>query len=253
LFHPQEVSDMQEPFLTNPRDYEENPKRRRHRRHRRSSNPVMALNRRHRRHRRNPIMALNRRHRRHHRDNPASSAGIVPALSVHGIVAWLPIAATGGVSMIVTNAAPTILNSYLNAPVGGVGPVAPMSQWMKWGVQAGVGVAGAWGANKFLGKKHAAAWLAGSFFLIATDVTATYVVPMIKPYLPVSWQAALPGGVVTPVPTTTTGTAAFPMYRPGAAAYPRLPSPGISGIRGVGNGGAASMVEADDMWGNQAA
>jgi hypothetical protein len=114
--------------------------------------------RRRRRLRSNPVR---RRRGRFLRDNPATIGGTVKKV--------LPLAITGGASIIATNLTP--------------GLVGVTSPWTRYGVQAATALAGGWAVGRFVGREHGVVWTVTGAAVIVADLLQKYVLRGILPGL----------------------------------------------------------------------
>lgn len=127
-----------------------NPRRRR-RSYRMNDNPKHKR----RRTRRNPV-------RRGFRGNPA--------LSIAGIKHILPLAVTGGASIIATGLVPSLIGMQ--------------SQWTRYGAQAATALIGGYAVDKFAGREHGLVWAVSGVAVIVADVLQRYVVSRVLPVAP---------------------------------------------------------------------
>ena len=81
----------------------------------------------------------------------------------------LPLAITGGASIIATNITP--------------GLVGVTSPWMRYGVQAATAFGGGWAVGKFIGKQHGVVWAVTGTAVIVADLLQKYVLRGILPGL----------------------------------------------------------------------
>ena len=121
------------------------------------------------------------------RRNPVLSLGLGRIAGVN-IRNLLPLAFTGGASVVATTIAPRV-----------VGVVNP---WAQYGVQAAVGIGGAAVINKTVGRDHGMAWAIASGAVIVADLLQKFVLSRVLPQY-VSGIDAFPDEVVE-------GIAAFP-------------------------------------------
>ena len=128
--------------------YANNPRRRRRSRRALSSNP-------------------RRRGSRRMRRNPAS-------LGLGGMVGSfrraLPLAVTGGASIIATNLAPSFAARYVGN-----------SNLAKYGVQVATAVVGGIGVSKFVGREHGTVWTVSGLAVIVADLAQKYLLGRFLP------------------------------------------------------------------------
>lgn len=139
-------------------------------------------------------MMDNPRRRRAYRRNPVALGGIMSSVS-----RALPLAVTGGASIIVTNMAPGFAARFV-----GTSDVA------KYGVQFATAVAGGIGVGKFVGREHGTIWTVAGLAVIVADLANKYIL-----------GRALAGlGAEYEVPPSVYGIGAFPYEDAGMGAYP---------------------------------
>lgn len=103
-----------------------------------------------------------RRHRRIRRDNPIAlggSRGIVGSFT-----RALPLALTGGASIIVTNLAPGFTSRFVGT-----------SDIAKYGTQVATAVVGGMGVGRFIGREHGTVWTVAGLAVIVADLAQKYI------------------------------------------------------------------------------
>lgn len=108
-----------------------------------------------------------RRARRH--DNPRRRRSLRhnPALSLSSVKHILPLAVTGGASIIVTNIAPGI--------------VGIQNQWARYGTQAAVALVGGVAVDKVVGREHGLVWAVSGVAVVVADLLQKYVLSRVLP------------------------------------------------------------------------
>lgn len=115
----------------------------------------------------NPVRRRRRSSRRL-RSNPVIGRGGL----IGRFTSALPLAITGGASIIATNIAPGIAARYVGT-----------SDLAKYGVQAATAVVGGMGVSKFVGREHGTIWTVAGLAVIAADILSKHVVSRIMPSL----------------------------------------------------------------------
>ena len=135
-----------------------------------------------------------RRSRRRMRRNPIALGGIMGSVS-----RALPLAVTGGASIIVTNMAPGFAARFVGT-----------SNIARYGVQFATAVGGGIGVGKFVGREHGTIWTVAGLAVIVADLANKYIL-----------GRALAGlGAEYEIPPAVYGMGAFPYEEQGVGAYP---------------------------------
>jgi hypothetical protein len=107
------------------------------------------------------LMGNKPKRRRKYKRNPSGLLGMLPTIKGINLGHIIPLALTGGLSVIATGMAPNFV------------PV--QSQWARYGVQAAVGVGGGIVLNKAVRGQHGTIWAVSSFAVIAVDLIQKHV------------------------------------------------------------------------------
>jgi hypothetical protein len=145
-----------------------------------------------------------RKHVRRMRRNPVALGGIMGSFTNA-----LPLAVTGGASIIVTNLAPGFAARFVG-----------MSNIAKYGVQVATAVGGGIGVSKFVGREHGTIWTVAGLAVIIADLANKYVLGRTLAGLGAEYE----------VPPSVYGMGAFPYEESGVGAYPE--DVGMSGMSG---------------------
>ena len=125
-----------------------------------------------------------RRRRRSYRRNPVNISGIISTLK-----SSLPLAVTGGASIIVTNMAPSFASKYVGS-----------SQMAKYGVQVATAIGGGMTVRRFVGGQHATIWTVAGLAVIVADLANKYLLGKTLAGLGMEYQ----------IPPSVYGMNAFP-------------------------------------------
>lgn len=128
--------------------------------------------------------ATNPRRRRSYRRNPIALGGMVSTLK-----SSLPLAITGGASIIATNMAPSFASKYIGT-----------SDMAKYGVQVATALGGGIAVRKFVGSQHATIWTVAGLAVIVANLAQKYLLGKTLAGLGMEYQ----------VPPSVYGMNAFP-------------------------------------------